>query len=146
MIRPARPNGDAPLILSDVPFGADPARRHANVLACEILAMCDDHECPEPAPLSAGMCMIWPHTVDRDGYGHITDVRSAERPRPRPLVHRLTAAFYIGWDIHEGYVVHHMCEVKRCANPRHLAILTPEEHGGLHAWERAGYPALDGDR
>lgn len=139
-------NLGGPVFLSDLPFMGNPDRRDANVLACEVLRRSADEECPEPGrPGSTVLCRIWPGPVDKDGYGRITDPRSPIRPRTRLLVHRVTAAFYVGADIGDEFVVHHLCHQKRCVEPRHFALLTPEEHADLHAWERRNYDE-GGDR
>jgi hypothetical protein len=45
--------------------------------------------------------------------------------------HRLAYERMVG-PIPDGYHVHHLCHVKACVNPDHLATLTPEQHNRIH--------------
>lgn len=57
-------------------------------------------------------CWEWQHTLNRQGYGHLSDGRSATH-----LAHRV--AFFLK----NGYVpaiVRHSCDNPPCCNPQHL--------------------------
>lgn len=70
-------------------------------------------------------CLIWQGPIKR-GYGVI-----ARNDRPHVLAHR--AAFERAHGrIEVGKVIHHLCEIKSCCNPGHLATLGRQEHIRLH--------------
>lgn len=65
-------------------------------------------------------CWLWTGWVDRDGYGKCS--RDGEQ-----YVHRWTYKTLVG-PIPDGYVIDHLCRVKRCVRPDHLEPVTPGEN------------------
>lgn len=48
------------------------------------------------------------------------------------LVHRMMKIWELGRDLEDNEVIHHTCGNKNCVNPRHLEVMTAEEHSRLH--------------
>jgi hypothetical protein len=72
--------------------------------------------------VDANDCWIWQGAHTRDGYGLI-----GNRPGQRPLnlgVHRVMYEDAHG-PIPQGKVIAHLCGVKLCCNPAHLALARP---------------------
>ena len=68
-----------------------------------------------------GECWLWAGSRQKSGYGQISEgSRDAHKVH---LAHRLAYQFWIG-PIPEGLEVEHICEVKACVNPEHLAAVT----------------------
>lgn len=70
-------------------------------------------------------CWIWQGATITKGY-------PARHPRSgRILVHR-QVFIEAGGELAAGQHVHHLCHVKRCVNPAHLAAIDPYDHGREH--------------
>lgn len=67
-------------------------------------------------------CWLWAGLTNRAGYG-IISYRYKNKQCHEPA-HRATYRAFVG-EIPEGYHVHHMCTIRRCINPEHLAAITP---------------------
>lgn len=84
---------------------------------------------PTVAPVLSP-CVEW-HRAPQDGYPRI-------RVNGRKMrVHRLIYAATRG-PIPDGYIVHHICENKRCVNPEHLACMTRATHLTMHDTAQRG--------
>jgi hypothetical protein len=71
-------------------------------------------------------CWLW--TRSHRGGGGYAYVRQAGK---RTSVHRLVYEGLVG-PIPKGKALHHLCEVKHCANPDHLRPVTRSEHSLVH--------------
>lgn len=75
-----------------------------------------------------GECWLWDGALDqKHGYGHFF----CGGKRRYDKAYRIAYELFVG-PIPKGCHVHHTCEVKRCVNPEHLAVVTPLEHGEAH--------------
>lgn len=74
-------------------------------------------------------CWNWGAATFSNGYGVMSRDGHA-------TAHRWMYEREVG-PIPEGMHVHHRCENKRCVNPEHLELMTPEEHGRLHRLAQA---------
>jgi hypothetical protein len=85
-------------------------------------------------------CWIWKGSVVQ-GYGVIYEGYQTFK------VHRLSYKKFKG-DIPEGYIVHHVCENKRCFNPAHLEAVKKGDHGKKHLKEvcKHGHPMTEENR
>ena len=66
-------------------------------------------------------CWIYTGELNRNGYG---TVRQAGR---RKMVHRLLFEHFIG-PIAPDHVLDHLCRVRCCCNPHHMAPVTVREN------------------
>lgn len=71
-------------------------------------------------------CWLWTGPKDAAGYG---------RHGKYGYIHRFVFRTLVG-KIPDGYIVHHLCEVKACCNPDHLGVMTNSAHMRLHANQR----------
>lgn len=69
---------------------------------------------------TANGCLEW-HSASQDGYGKIS---FAGKPRG---VHRVLYELEVG-KVPEGLVLDHLCRNRRCANVKHLEIVTNAEN------------------
>ena len=69
------------------------------------------------AQLEPSGCWLWTGTVFRDtGYGQITYDKKVQS------VHRLSLHVFRGFSLDPKIMVLHLCDVKRCYNPKHLYL------------------------
>lgn len=73
--------------------------------------------------LSEGACVLWPGSLDKDGYGRC--------PNGWTGAHRVSYEAFNGF-VPNGLDVHHTCNTKACINPAHLVVMTRAEHNRLH--------------
>ena len=67
-------------------------------------------------------CWIWTGAITGAGYGEC-------KVNSKPVyAHRYFYEFYHSTRIPPGMHLDHLCERKRCVNPRHLEIVTPKEN------------------
>lgn len=66
-------------------------------------------------------CWLWTGRLDRNGYGRVS-IDSTSR-----TVHRVAYAHFVG-PIPADLELDHLCRVRRCANPRHLELVTTREN------------------
>lgn len=71
-------------------------------------------------------CWIWQRSTDKKGYGLIR-LSSGDTP-----AHRQYYEDRFG-RLPEGWVAHHLCEVKPCVNPEHIEPQKHDEHTALHS-------------
>lgn len=71
-------------------------------------------------------CWLWSGKRDQ-GYGQVHDGDAGSI-----AVHRLVYSMVVG-AIPDGWHVHHVCGVKLCCAPDHLAAMPPGEHSAMHA-------------
>lgn len=81
------------------------------------------------APSEDG-CWLWQAATISTGYAALR-VRGQTR-----LAHRVVYEETFG-EIPEGLQLHHVCEVRSCVNPEHLAAVTPREHLAAHGFKSA---------
>lgn len=77
-------------------------------------------------------CWLWTGTILSTGYGTLAIGSSADATRTMAYVHRLAYRHFVG-PIPDRKHIHHVCEVRRCANPFHLQAVTSKEHQAIHA-------------
>jgi len=70
-------------------------------------------------------CVLWEGGVSTKGYG-ITRINGRQT-----RVHQLAYLMSKG-PIPLGFVVHHTCNNKLCINPKHLELVSTEEHIKIH--------------
>lgn len=70
-------------------------------------------------------CWLWTGSTFPSGYGQIMIGHKNFR------VHRVLWE-YVNGKVPTGYELHHACEVRRCVNPEHLALVTRKEHVRIH--------------
>ncbi len=66
-------------------------------------------------------CWLWTGSLQEHGYGHFRWEGKVRR------AHRFAYVAFKG-EIPEGLDVDHKCNVRRCVNPDHLQLLTPQEN------------------
>lgn len=73
---------------------------------------------------SADGCWLWSGTVDREGYGKVSD------PVGRGTIgaHRASWFWTHGELPEEGLHLDHLCKVRNCVRPDHLEPVTPGEN------------------
>jgi len=69
---------------------------------------------------SADGCWEWIGTINKVGYGYLSDGVSK-------LAHRFAYELLIG-PIPEGLQIDHLCNVRNCVNPAHLEAVTLQEN------------------
>ena len=72
-------------------------------------------------------CWEWTKFIDKDGYGMVRVGSRTDGTRRNERVHRWAYSLIIG-QIPKGYVLDHLCRNRRCCNPVHLEIVTPQEN------------------
>lgn len=70
-----------------------------------------------------GGCWVYGRSVAGNGY---------PQARNRQQAHRFVYEVLHGITLPPDHDAHHLCEEKRCMNPRHIQILQHEEHIRLH--------------
>lgn len=74
-------------------------------------------------------CWVWPSGTNGTGYGQVR-VNYA-----RVQVHILVYT-HLRAAVPDGFVLHHTCRNKRCANPDHLEAMTNSQHSLMHGQEQ----------
>lgn len=69
-------------------------------------------------------CWLWTGYTNSCGYGLIKTRGDNQRAR---VVHRVIYESLIG-PLPEGMVLDHLCRVRRCVNPDHMEVVSPEEN------------------
>lgn len=78
-------------------------------------------------------CWYWYGALNPEGYG----LFRCTPYRPAAMVaHRVAYLLWCG-PLDDGLEVHHLCHVRRCVNPEHLAAITKHEHRRNHRRARA---------
>lgn len=72
-------------------------------------------------------CWNWTGSMSGRGYGNVSVKFDGESVRRNMSAHRVAYILAIG-AVPEGHDLHHVCENKRCCNPRHLKAVTRYEH------------------
>lgn len=62
-------------------------------------------------------CWIWKASLDKDGYGRFCNGRA----------HRWSYTVFRE-PIKKGFVIDHLCRLRKCVNPWHLEVVTPREN------------------
>jgi hypothetical protein len=75
---------------------------------------------PEP---NSG-CWLWAGSINPDGYGKI---RVSSRPSYSTGAHRVSWELVHG-PVPPGLEMDHLCRVRCCVNPQHLAVVTRSEN------------------
>ncbi|MFG1963180.1 HNH endonuclease signature motif containing protein [Nonomuraea sp. NPDC049028] len=88
---------------------------------------------PKPKPIADqllskvtpgyGGCWIWTGIIINSGYPRLGITR--QRKTKQYLAHRLSYRLFVG-PIPNGMQIDHLCMVRRCVNPRHLEVVTPQ--------------------
>jgi len=73
-------------------------------------------------------CWLWGGYISKSGYGQTTITQRSH------LVHQVAYDWYIG-NIPPFFHVHHHCNNKNCANPKHLLLISGTAHGRLSGLE-----------
>lgn len=71
-------------------------------------------------------CHVWMACVGSHGYGCFSIENNSKAPKT-DLAHRMSYRRHVG-EIPEGWWVDHICRNRRCVNPDHLRILTPQQN------------------
>lgn len=71
-------------------------------------------------------CWLWTKSLQTHGYSYIAQKKD-DRPFGTQLGHRISYMLFKG-PIKKGYVLDHLCQVKRCVNPDHLEVVTQREN------------------
>lgn len=79
-----------------------------------------------------GGCWLWTSALDTGGYG-------AFHRDGKQAAHRVAYELKVGQPP-KGLQAHHLCGVRACVNPEHLAWLLPSVHGALHSLKRVRCP------
>lgn len=75
-------------------------------------------------------CWLWTGRLDSGGYGRVSQGNGQWRK-----AHRVSYELFTG-SIPEGLVVRHLCNVRACVNPEHLAVGTHKDN--VADMDRAG--------
>lgn len=75
-------------------------------------------------------CWIWQGPLMSSGYGIIF----TSSPKQSFSTHRVMLEAWLDREIRIGMEVHHICENKRCCNPKHMREVTHAEHMKIH-WQ-----------
>lgn len=71
-------------------------------------------------------CWLWTKQLQTHGYSFIP-LKTEDRVYGTQLGHRISFILFRG-PIKKGYVLDHLCQVKRCVNPDHLEVVTQAEN------------------
>src|SRR3954466_15023563 len=67
-------------------------------------------------------CWQFTGTLTSNGYGHIHYIEGPE------VAHRLSAVFFLGFDLSSGLLVLHRCDQPDCFNPEHPFVGTQKDN------------------
>jgi len=71
-------------------------------------------------------CWVWMAGCFSNGYGQIESNKKNRR------VHVVSFELFYKRKVKDGYILHHICNNKKCCNPAHLQEMTIAEHLSLH--------------
>lgn len=68
-------------------------------------------------------CWLWAKSCNQKGYGKVWNKAS----KKLEMAHRFMYEALVG-EIPEGFILDHLCRVRRCINPKHLEPVTNREN------------------